>query len=352
MPTDCDHFLVNAPDWRLTLHDTANYLRAQWATRVKGAYCPSLFVHYGVNSTCNLRCSYCFIHEPETFPKGFSEVGLPLEQAKRVLEHAREEAMFLRFMGGEPLIYPNLVELATFAKRGLRFRNVSLITNGLGFVRKPAQWCAELLDALDIVTVSFDSTRIREYPKEMAALTAFLPTLRSWCDRYRVGLTMNYTATWEELAEPERIDEFVERHRQWFPYVYVVPVRQVGRTPLSVMRNAQVLMRKYSLGFYGGADYPATENVAWYRKHCNPKLKVKIMADGGLLAPCENYSSTVGSLVTHRIRDLWKGPLTGFPNVSCLGCGKQRFRLHAFKRVDRQVAFLMRRQFGRLRSKP
>jgi organic radical activating enzyme len=292
MPTDSDHFLVNAPDWRLTLHDTANYLRAQWATRVNGAYCPSLFVHYGVNSACNLRCSYCFIHEPETFPKGFSEVGLPLEEAKRVLEHAREEAMFLRFMGGEPLIYPSLVELATFAKRRLRFRNVSIITNGLGFLRKPESWSAELLDALDIVTVSFDSTRMREYPKEMAALTAFLPTLRSWCDRHRVGLTMNYTA-----------------------------------------------------------DYPATENVAWYRKHCNPKLKVKIMADGGLLAPCENYSSTVGSLVTHRIHDLWKGPLTEFPNISCLGCGKQRFRLHAFKRVDRQVAFLMRRQFGRLRSK-
>ena len=27
---------------------------------------PSLFGHYGVNSTCNLRCSYCYVHEPET----------------------------------------------------------------------------------------------------------------------------------------------------------------------------------------------------------------------------------------------------------------------------------------------
>jgi len=72
------------------------------------------------------------------------------------------------------------------------------------------------------------------------------------------------------------------------------------------------------------------------------------MADGELLAPCENFSGTVGSLVTHRIRDLWKGPLTEFPNAACLGCGKQRFRLQAFKRVDRQVAFLLKRQLGKI----
>ena len=30
--------------------------------------------------------------------------------------------------------------------------------------------------------------------------------------------------------------------------------------------------------------------MKWYRKHCNPKLKIKAMADGGLLYPCENHS--------------------------------------------------------------
>ncbi len=344
------HNLADAPDWRLTLHDTANYLRAQVATRIRGVYCPSLFVHYGVNSACNLRCWYCFIHEPETFPLGFSEVGLPLDQAKRVLEHSRQEAMFLRFMGGEPLIYPHLTELAGYAKRQLRFRNVSVITNGLVFMRQSEAWCDALLDTLDIVTISFDETRTRQYPKEMAALTEFLPELKARCDRHKVGLTMNYTATAEELAEPSRIDDFVRRHRAWFPYVYVVPVRTVGRTPLPVLRAAQRLMRTYSLGFYGGADYPEQENVAWYQKHCNPKLKVKIMADGGLLAPCENYSGTVGSVVTHRIRDLWKGPLTQFPNQSCVGCGKQRFRLEAFKRTDRQMLFLWKRSRGSLKG--
>src|SRR4051812_4802114 len=66
--------------WR----DIRNYVQAQIAVRIPSVYCPSLFGHYGVNSTCNLRCSYCYVHEPETYPKGFSEHGLPLDQARRV----------------------------------------------------------------------------------------------------------------------------------------------------------------------------------------------------------------------------------------------------------------------------
>ena len=341
------HYLVDAPAWKLALHDARNYVQAQIATRVKGVYCPSLFGHYGVNSACNLRCSYCYVSEPETYPKGFSETGLPFESAKRVLEHLREEAFILRLQGGEPSIYPHIIQLAEYAKVRLRFRNISIITNGLEFVRHP-QRCARLLQYLDIVTLSIDGTRLRQYPKEMDALIAFLPTLQVMCRNANVGLTSNYTATWEELADPDSIDRTVARYREWIPYFYIMPVRKVGKTPLPLLRNSQKLMEKYSLGYYSGPAYPEVENVGWYRKHCNPKLKIKVMADGELLAPCENFSGTVGSLVTHRIRDVWKGPLTEFPNAACLGCGKQRFRLEAFKRVDRQVAFLVKRQLGKI----
>ncbi len=341
------HRLVDAPGWRLALHDVKNYMQAHIATRWKAVYCPSLFGHYGVNSACNLRCSYCYVAEPETYPKGFSDAGLPLADAKRVLEHLREEAFALRLQGGEPTIYPHLLELVRYAKTRLKFRNVSIITNGLDFVRHPQQ-CERLLEYLDIVTLSIDGTRLAQYPKEMASLLAFLPTLKGMCDRHKVGLTSNYTATWEELADPDAIEQTLSAYRRWIPYFYIMPVRKVGKTPLHLLKNSQRLVRKYSLGFYGGPDYPETENLAWYKQNCNPKLKIKVMSDGGLLAPCENFSGTIGSVVTHSIRDLWKGPATQFPNQACMGCGKQRYRLNGFQRADRQAVFLIKHAFGRL----
>ncbi|HXT70065.1 MAG TPA: radical SAM protein [Vicinamibacterales bacterium] len=341
------HYLVDAPAWKLAAHDAKNYVQAQLATRIKGLYCPSLFGHYGVNSACNLRCSYCYVSEPQTYPKGFSEAGLPLDKAMRVLEHLREEAFILRLQGGEPTLYPHILELARYAKERLKFRNISIITNGLDFVKRPER-CAELLDYLDIVTLSIDGTRLREYPEEMASLIGFLPTLKSMCDAHKVGLTSNFTADWDELANPESIERTVAQYKQWIPYFYIMPVRKVGKTPLHLLKNSQQLMKKFSLGYYSGPEYPPVENVEWYKKHCNPKLKIKVMADGELLAPCENFSGTVGSLVTHRIRDVWKGELTEFPNQACLGCGKQRFRLEGFKRVDRQISFLWKRYRGTL----
>ena len=329
--------------WR----DIRNYLQAQLAVRVPGVYCPSLFGHYGVNSACNLRCSYCYVHEPETYPTGFAEQGLPLDRARRVLEHLREECFSVRFQGGEPLLYPHIVELARYAREDLRFRNLSIITNGLPLARHPEKY-RDLLRYLDIVTVSIDGTRFAEYPAEMAELMAFLPTLKTMCAESRTGLTSNYTASWEELADPGQIERRILQYQQWIPYFYIMPVRKVGKTPLPLLRNAQALGRKYSLGFYGGPEYPAVENVKWYRKHCNPKLKIKAMADGGLLYPCENHSGTIGSLVDHSIRELWTKELEAFPNASCIGCGKQRFRLQAFRRLDRQALFLWKKWRGTL----
>lgn len=329
--------------WR----DARNFVQAQVAVRFPSVYCPSLFGHYGVNSACNLRCSYCYVHEPETYPKGFSEHGLPLAQAKKVLEHLREECFSIRFQGGEPLLYAHITELARYAREELRFRNLSIITNGLGLVRQPEKY-RDLLRHLDIVTLSIDGTRFEEYPEEMNELIDGLPSLKQLCAETRTGLTSNYTATWDELADPGGIEERIAQYQKWIPYYYVMPVRKVGKTPLNLLRNAQTLGRKYSLGFYGGPDYPERENVAWYQKHCNPKLKIKAMADGGLLFPCENHSGTLGSLIDHSIRELWTKDLQRFPNESCLGCGKQRFRLQAFRRLDRQLLFIWKKKRGTL----
>ena len=157
---------------------------------------------------------------------------------------------------------------------------------------------------MDVITLSIDGTRIKEYPREMEQLLEFLPKLNELAKKYRFSLTSNYTATWEELANPAEIEKNILRYQDHIPFFYVMPVRKVGKVPLELLKNSQKLMKKYSLGFYSGPEYPDVENVAWYQKHCNPKLKIKVMASGELLYPCENFSGTVGSLIHHSIREV------------------------------------------------
>lgn len=318
------------------LADVKNVAQAVIAVRFKRVYMPSLFGHYTVNSACNLRCAYCYVAQPEIFPAGFSQAGLPLDRARRVLRTLRREVIALRVQGGEPFLYKELPELVRYAKRDLRFWHVSIITNGLALTKHPERYDG-LLGDIDLLTLSIDETRVRQYPDEMRRLAEFLPRLADLCRRHRVTLTRNYTATWEELAHPERIRAAIEPHRAYFRSTYVMPVRQAGKTPLPLLKNSTALNREQSAAPYAFPDYPDAENVRWYQEHCDPKLKIKVDAQGGLVYPCENHSYSAGSLETHSIRELWGAQLERYPNESCMGCGKQRFRSHLFRHPTRLI---------------
>lgn len=321
--------------------DARNLVQALVALRLKRVYLPSLFAYYTVNSACNLRCSYCYIGQPEIFPQGFANAGLPLERAKRVLATLRREALFLRFLGGEPTVYKPINELARYAKRELRYWHTSLITNGVLLARHPERYDV-LLQNIDAITISLDQTRLKQYPTEMRQVLTFLPGLAELCSRQRITLTCNYTATWEELERPQQINQAVEKLGAHFASIYITPVRQAGKTPLPLLRNALALNRRYSFGSYRGFSYPEREYVAWYRDHCDPKLKIKIDADGGLVYPCENHSYSAGSLETQTIRELWSKELIQYPNESCMGCGKQRFRSHVLKHLGQSLGMVAR----------
>ncbi|MFQ5709370.1 MAG: radical SAM protein [bacterium] len=314
------------------LLDLKHIVQAQLALRNKRTYLPSLFAHYTVNSVCNLRCSYCYVHQPVIFPEGFSQTGLPLPRAQKVLKTLRQECVMLRLQGGEPLLYPDILELISYAKQNLKYWNVSLITNGLALLKSLKQ-CKEFLKHLDILTISLDQTRMMQYPDLMEQLIYFLPKLGRLCKRNKVTLTCNYTATWEELSHPDRVEKTIESYLPFFPAFYVTPVRLAGKTPLPLLRNSVQLNRKFSLGRFAGPAYPKQENVQWYQEHCDPKLKIKIDAEGGLIYPCENHATSIGSLETHTIKELWLKQPVQYPNESCMGCGKQRFRSYAFKRI-------------------
>ncbi len=90
-------------------------------------FSPRLAVYY-VTMQCNLNCAYC-----EDFGSRRNHQvtsALPLEDAKRILNVIRTGMDRLWLTGGEPLMYPQLLDLLAYARNDLKFREISLITNG------------------------------------------------------------------------------------------------------------------------------------------------------------------------------------------------------------------------------
>lgn len=109
-------------------------------------------IHLG--TLCNNLCAFCMSsmnrdgHEPWAEP----------ERVREELRHFREQGCrSAGFLGGEPTVYPHIVESIAYAK-SLGYERMSICTNGTR-LSDPA-FCAELADAgLTRVTLSVHSHR-------------------------------------------------------------------------------------------------------------------------------------------------------------------------------------------------
>jgi MoaA/NifB/PqqE/SkfB family radical SAM enzyme len=77
---------------------------------------------------CNLNCAYC---EDFGSRRNHAVTQNPsLEDAKKILRVIRSGFSRLWITGGEPLMHPQIGELLAYAKNELKFKEISLITNG------------------------------------------------------------------------------------------------------------------------------------------------------------------------------------------------------------------------------
>ena len=123
-----------------------NFLRIQRGQRMLD---PRLAIYY-VTTHCNLNCTYC---EDFGVRRNGKAVTASLDDAKKILTVIRGGIPNLWLTGGEPLLFPQILDLATYARRDLKFRELSLITNGTLLSAH-----LNLLPFLDRLIISLDST--------------------------------------------------------------------------------------------------------------------------------------------------------------------------------------------------
>jgi len=110
---------------------------------------PRLAIYY-VTTQSNLNCTYC---EDFGARRNGEAVIATLEDAKNILEVIRSGIPNLWLTGGEPLLSSHILDMVTYARQDLHFRELSLITNGTLLSGH-----LDLLPFLDRLIISLDST--------------------------------------------------------------------------------------------------------------------------------------------------------------------------------------------------
>ncbi|HET9913177.1 MAG TPA: radical SAM protein [Anaerolineales bacterium] len=296
---------------------------------------PRLAVYY-VTMQCNLNCTYC-----EDFGSRRNQQvtpAPPLEDAKRILNVIRSGMDRLWLTGGEPLMYPQILDLLTCARHDLKFREISLITNGTLLSQH-----IDLLPFLDRLVVSLDAIDSQtlntvSVPQmyandviENVRAAAFLQKTHNF------QLIINAVITPETLPGMDKLLEFCTENKV---HISISPqsVNNMPRYELVTSLEYRafiekvIRLKKQGAVIFGSFSY---FNILLDQTpyECYPTLIPRILPDGWLTYPCrpmekaggEQGGRPVNLLNVGTWDEAWKlaTKLYGDVPTSCVSCFQQ-----------------------------
>lgn len=249
-----------------------------------------LVISYCVTTYCNLNCIYC--EDFGAWRNAEQSAPLPLDDAKRLLAVIRQGTSHLIFTGGEPLLYPDLQALLAYARRHLRFRHLTLLTNA-ALLRERA----DVLPLLDRLMVSVDATSPALWDQTIRAAPGTAQTIldnvamaaqRQQSDGFRLAL--NCVVTPETLVQVESVLDWCIAHKALFSFS-PQSVNNWPRYELLVSEDYRRFIERMIAHKRRGA--PILGSMAYLRMlwnfdpyACYPMLAPRVMPDGGLAYPC------------------------------------------------------------------
>lgn len=146
------------------------------------------YLRISLTDKCNLRCVYCR-EEDEQIEEHVNDI-LSFEDYKFLISNFKELGVNkIKFVGGEPLLYPYLKDLIYFAKHECNIEDISITTNGQHFSEKALDLkrCG-----LDRVNLSIDSLKEFKYNAVTrgGSLTEALNALNT-CIRLKLPVKIN-----------------------------------------------------------------------------------------------------------------------------------------------------------------
>jgi MoaA/NifB/PqqE/SkfB family radical SAM enzyme len=316
---------------------------------------PRLAVYY-VTLQCNLNCAYC-----EDFGSRRNHLvtqNPTLEDAKRILKVIRSGVDRLWLTGGEPLMVPHLMDLLAYARNDLKFRAISLITNGTLLSQN-----IKLLPHLDRLIISLDSVDPQAldtvsvpdaYAKTVIGSAREAAALQR---QYKYTLLLNAVITPNTLAGMDELLAFCSEYNALLSFspqsVNNMPSYELITSPeYRAFIEKVIRLKKQGAPILGSFSYFKTllDQTPY---ECYPTLVPRILPDGWLAYPCrpmekaggEQGGRAVNLLQVETWEEAWKIAREHYGDAptSCVSCFQQCYaepslmQAHPFEYLNEKI---------------
>ncbi|MBI5953127.1 MAG: DUF3463 domain-containing protein [Chloroflexi bacterium] len=312
----------------------------------------SLVAVYYATMQCNLNCVYC--EDFGSRRNGQVTQNPLLEDAKKILRVIRTGFSRLWITGGEPLAHPQIGELLAYARKELKFQEVSLITNGTLLSEslqvdklersnlstfKPSNLFS-LLNRLIISLDSIDLTALNSVSLPNAQAKTVIENIREAAKLQKshgFKLSLNAVITPETLSSMDDLLNFCMENNIWLS----LSPQSVNNLPHYDLVTSDeyrafiekvVALKKRGAPILGSYSY-LKMLIDQTPYECFPTLAPRIMPDGWLAYPCrpmEKAGGEQGGLAVNLLNvknwdEAWSNAQQryGEAPTSCVSCFQQ-----------------------------
>ena len=286
-----------------------------------------------VTSRCNLRCSYCIVHNG-------TEKEKPRDMSLDMFRHTLDRfprSYYLQLHGqGEPLLNPHLEEMVALADSQGRFSSV--VSNGTLWTESKAKGL--LAAGLDVIAISLDLASPHEMEADRVGfkykeVVRTIRRLMRWRDAIRPLTAVGISAVFKRrlLDDPTKLYEHVKRlDDMGIDFLFVGPLAgtetyQRRYPPQHIREIIPALDHKRLISFPTKCTVYETPSTNFIRGRCMwPWMALYINFDGTVSYCSNNHRVRIGHIDDESVlnlsvhRELRAQFLAGEMPPGCRGC--------------------------------
>ena len=181
------------------------------------------YARISLTDKCNLRCVYC-MPEDKVYENNLINDTLSFNDYKFIINGLSQVGIKkIKFTGGEPLLYPHLIELIKYAHYECNIDDISITTNGIGL----NEIAYELKrSGLKSVNISLDSLKSYKY-KSITRGGNLTDVLKSINRCLELGIKVKINCVVIKRFNDDEVYDFIEMANY-----YPIEVRFIELMPL------------------------------------------------------------------------------------------------------------------------